>query len=167
MWGDILIMTENTLQLVQSLKIVWLAGFAALYGFGGVSGKWKRRIVGSCYLTLGIVGFSLWESNFHWLYISYALLLWGALSIGYGVNSDLQKLLQNKYLVRAVVGFALAFSSIPIAIACHQWTLFFLHTALCISTSTILGVINPTKSARAEETVIATVTGFLPLYFFS
>lgn len=49
-------MSENTLQWVQICKLLALVCFAGLYGFGGVSGKWKRRFLGPAILTGAIVG---------------------------------------------------------------------------------------------------------------
>jgi hypothetical protein len=157
-------MTEEILNIVQALKIVYLAGFSFLYGWGGVSGKWKRRYVGPAYLTGGVVLFSLVQSSFSWFYLGYFFLLMGALSIGYGENSALRKLFKHKSIVRLVAGFALAFASIPIAIVTGQWLMFGLHILLCCSVSVVMGVGNPI-SARGEEVIIATTCGFLPLYF--
>ncbi len=157
-------MTETALNNIEALKIVWLAGFCWLYGAGGVSGKWKRRFIGPAVLTGGVVLFSLLQSSFSWFYLLYAPLLMLFLSVGYGVNSKLMKLLRHKWLVRMVVGFALAFASIPIAIVTGQWLMFGLHSVLCMAVSTVMGVGNPI-SARGEEVVIAAMAGFLPLYF--
>ena len=38
-------MTEMQLQIIASLKLLLVAGFATLYGLGGMSGKWKRRFI--------------------------------------------------------------------------------------------------------------------------
>jgi len=156
-------MSENVLNYVEAGKIVWLAGFSLLYALGGTSGKWKRRYIGPAYLTLGVVLFSLIQSNFSWYYLGFFPLLIGATSIGYGTGSALTKLFKHKWIVRLVAGFALAFASIPIAIVTGQWLMFFLHILLCCSTSVVMGVGNPI-SARGEEVVIATVAGFLPLF---
>ena len=157
-------MTETTLNTIQASKIAYLAGFSFLYGWGGISGKWKRRFIAPAYLTLGVVLFSLLQSNFSYYYLGFFFLLMGALSIGYGDNSALRKLFKHKWIVRLIVGFALAFASIPIAIVTGQWLMFGLHILLCCLVSTVMGVGNPI-SARGEEIIIATTSGFLPLYF--
>lgn len=157
-------MTENTLNYIQAGKIVWLAGFSLLYALGGTSGKWKRRYIAPAYLTVGVILFSLIQSNFSLWYILFYPLLIGATSIGYGGRSALTKLFKHKWIVRMIVGFALAFASIPIAIVTGQWLMFGLHCILCILVSVVMGVGNPI-SARGEEVVIATTAGFIPLFF--
>lgn len=151
-------MSETILQWIMLLKLIYLSGFAGLYGFGGIEGKWKRRIVGSLYLTLGVIGFSLWMESFNWWFISYALLLYGALSIGYGAKKIIKKIKK-----RTIAGLAYGCAAIPIAIGSSSLVLLCLHIALCILVSIVLGVFNPTKSARAEETSIGFIIGFLPL----
>ncbi len=157
-------MTENTLNYVQAGKIFYLAGFSLLYALGGTSGKWKRRYIGPVYLVGGVVLFSLIQSVFSWWYLLYLPLLVSALSIGYGEKSKLKELFKNKIIVRGIAGFALAFASIPVAIVTGQWLMFCLHILLCMVVSIAMGVGNPI-SARGEEVVIATIAGFLPLFF--
>lgn len=50
-------MSESTLQWMQICKLLALACFAGLYGFGGIHGKWKRRFLAPALLALAIVGF--------------------------------------------------------------------------------------------------------------
>ena len=154
-------MTETTLQIINSLKILAIGVFAALYGFGGISGKWKRRIIGSAVFTAGICGFSLWTNSFHWTYLSCALLLFSSLSIGYGGI-----FLKDKIIKRSRYGLACALSALPIFVVQQAWTLLLLHILICVSTSVISGVWNQTSSARAEESIIGTTIGLLPLFYF-
>jgi len=152
-------MTENTLQWLQIIKLLSLSAFAGLYGFGGVSGKWKRRFIAPAVLvgTIAIFQFS-W-----WLLLYYGLLV-GALSLGYGTNSSLNKLTKNSYITRAIVGFAAGVAALPVAIMTGSWLLWFLHIGLTTILSSIFGVLNPFKSARAEETALAVAYGFIPLF---
>ena len=156
-------MNEVTLQWIQLLKLMILAGSAVLYGFGGVSGKWKRRFIAPFLLTGGIMGVSLWIQTFSWYYAFFALLLAGAFSIGYGENSKLMKLTKSKVLTRGIAGLAIGAAALPIALVNGAWILLCLHISFTISTSIILGVFNPTKSARAEETMIGFIAGFIPM----
>ncbi len=71
-------MNEHTLQLIASLKIVWLAVFCYLYGEGGISNKWIRRFVGAAWMMIGIFGFSMWVKTWHnWYLISLPLMIGG------------------------------------------------------------------------------------------
>lgn len=151
-------MSELQLQWMQLLKLLCIVAFATLYGFGGMDGKWKRRIIGPLVLTGGIAGFSLWVDSFNWLLLSYALLLWPALSIGYGAEKTSEKIYK-----RTKAGLAYGAAALPIAYVSGAWTVFGLHIVLCLLSSVVLGVVTPTKSARAEESCIGFIIGFLPL----
>ena len=154
-------MNETTLQYIQFFKIIWLAGFALLYGLGGINRKWLRRYLGSFYLTLGIIGFSLWTKSFSFWYLVYWPLLFGSLTLGYGADDFWEKVSR-----RALYGLAIGFAAFPLAWVTNQWTLYLGHIVLCIGGSIFLGVYNPYKGevgARKEETTIATISGLVPI----
>ena len=150
-------MSENTLQWIQFIKLLILAGYATLYGFGGVSGKWKRRYIAPFILTAAFMGVSVWMSTFSLWYALYFPLLSLALHIGYGGTT-----LGEKVKKRSLAGLALGVAAAPLAIVTASWLLWVFHIILCVFTSVVLGVWNPTKSARAEETMIGFISGFLP-----
>ena len=151
-------MDENTLQLMGILRLIWAVGYAWLYASGGISGKWKRRYVGSAFLTLGIVGFSIWLNTFSWWYLLFFFLVLGATSLGYGANETGKKIFKRGYC-----GLAYAVASLPIAIVNGAWVLLALHTFICLTVSITLGVNNPT-SARSEETLVGFMIGLLPMF---
>ena len=151
-------MDEVTLQWIQVLKLLTLVCFATLYGFGGMSGKWKRRSVAPFVLTVGLCLLSLWSGTFSWWFVGFFPLLTLSLSMGYGASEFWTKVFKRSY-----VGLALATAALPVAIGTGSWGLLALHTGLCISVSVSLGVWNITSSARAEETTIAVVAGLMPL----
>lgn len=159
-------MNEVTLQWIQLIKLLLLAGCATLYGFGGVRGKIKRRLFCPILATAGIAGISLWMGTFSWWLIGYVLPLWGAYSIGYGENSKLMKWLKNKILVRAVVGLVLGLAAFPVVIAFSVYLLWALHIGICVAVSTISGAFNPMKSARAEETMIGASSLLTVMFMF-
>jgi len=152
-------MNEVILQWAQGIKLIVLVVFAMLYGFGGVSGKWKRRFVAPFVLTAGVIGVSLWTTTFHAWYVLYLPLLSLSLHIGYG-GSDTK----TKIIKRLRAGFAAGFSAIPIAWVTGSWSVFGLHILVTTLISTILGTWNQTSSARAEETAIGASYGLLPLF---
>ena len=151
-------MSEITLQWIKLFELVWVVIYAGLYGFGGISGKWKRRVIGSTFLTVGIVGFSLWVSMFSWWLLLVLPLLYGATSIGYGADETWLKVTKRSYC-----GFSYACATLPVFIVKGMWELWILHTLFCLITSIWLGVRNPLDSARAEETAIGFIIAFLPL----
>lgn len=152
-------MNEPNLQILASLKILWLAAFSFLYGWGGISGKWKRRYIGSAWMMLGIFAVAQTVNNWSYWYLLYWPLLVGALSLGYGAETTKGKLVQ-----RAKVGLALGLTPLPLAIINQAWLLLGLHTFLCLAVCIVLGVWNPMRNARDEETAIGTTAGFLPLF---
>jgi len=153
-------MTENMLQLIASLKLLIVTGYATLYGLGGMNGKWKRRILGSGLYTALLVAMSLWTGSFSpWLLCVFPLL-YGATSIGYG-GTDVTAM---KIFKRGYCGLAYAFAALPVAIVSGNYALFALHTALCITVSILLGVFGIATNARYEETIIGATIVFLPIY---
>ena len=149
-------MSELGLQIISIVKVLWIVPAVSLYAFGGMSGKWKRRYLCPLWMMLGIVIFS--QPNFSWWFLLYFPLLVGSLSLGYGAET-----LTEKFRKRLVYGLAVGFTTLPIAIVTHQWWLFGLHTALCVTFSLLLGLNNPT-SARTEETLMS--LGFLTIPLF-
>jgi hypothetical protein len=152
-------MNELSLQFISSLKIVWIAGFSFFYGWGGISGKWKRRFIGTAWMMLGMVVFSLWLHRWNYWFLFYLPLSIGALSLGYGATDTATKIKK-----RMICGSALGFSACPLAIVNQMWALWALHLVVCILFSVTLGVWNITKNARSEETIIATIGALLPLF---
>lgn len=152
-------MNEMTLQIVAACKIIWIAVFAFLYGWGGIHGKYKRRYIGTAWLVLGYFAFSMWTSSFSpWYLACYPLSVLAA-SIGYGGDD-----LKTKLIKRSYVGAAWAVAALPIAIVTASWGMFAYHTGLIISTSVLMGVWNFTGSARNEETLIGCMAGIIPLF---
>ena len=154
-------MNENTIQILAGLKILLLAVFAYLYGRGGISHNVIRRWIGTAILTAGIVGFSLWQGTFHWLYLAYYPLLSGSLTLPYGASTTWGKILK-----RFLYGAACATAALPLVFGSpldNPWLPFGWHVALCLQASIILGVWNPFQ-ARDEETLIATFSTIIPLF---
>jgi len=152
-------MTETTLQFIVASKILWLAVFVLLYGLGGISGKWKRRFLGSAWMMAGIALYSIIDHSWSFWYMFYFPMLVGALSLGYGADR-----LSDKLRKRTVYGLAIGFSPLAIVIVNHTYILWVLHIWICVLSSVILGVFNPTKSARHEESLIAAASGLVPLF---
>jgi hypothetical protein len=156
-------LNENTLQIIAILKLVWVAVFAGLYGFGGISNKWLRRFVGPLWIGIGIYVFSaLFSSGLHsfrYSYLIYPLLLCASLHIGYGADT-----LITKFRKRFFYGLALGVSALPLAIFSGLWILFGVHCLLCLLASVCLGVVSGAGNARNEETLIAALSTVCVLF---
>ncbi len=152
-------MNEVSLQWIQGVKLLIIAAFAMLYGFGGVSGKWKRRIIAPVIYISGICGVSLWTSSFTWALLYSLPLLIVGLHLGYGAT-----FLKEKIVKRSRAGLLCGLGSASIFISSQSWPLLFSHILLCVLVSVAAGVWNQTSSARAEETLIGASYVFIPLF---
>ena len=152
-------MTEPTLQIIASMKLLWLAVYTFLYGWGGMKGKYKRRYIGSAWLVGGICLASYIVGTFSWWFLAMYPLLVMALSKGYGADKTSKKIQK-----RAFVGLLLGLAALPIVLVTQMWGLFIAHIIVSIAVSVSLGVWNFSGSARDEETLIAAFTGILPLF---
>ncbi len=124
--------------------------------------KWLRRFVGAFWIGLGVYGFSQWAQSFHVWYLLYPFLLCASLHIGYG-GSDVKTKIRKRF----IYGIALGIAALPLCFGNGLWYLFGLHCLLCITASCFLGVVNPTKNARSEETLIATLSTVIPLFLIT
>lgn len=154
-------MNEISLQIIAFLKLLWVAVFSLLYGLGGMSGKWKRRFIAPVWMMLGVFIFSKWTFNWSYWYLIYLPLLIASLHIGYGGTDNVW----IKIRKRSLYGLALGIAPASLAILNTAWAMWGLHIVLCVAFSVLLGVWNITKNARSEETLIATASTLLPLFF--
>lgn len=152
-------MTENYLQLIAGLKIIWCGFFALLYGYGGISHKWLRRYCGAFWMGFGVLFFGMWTGNLQWFYFIYPVLLCASLHIGYGGDHVGVKLRK-----RAVYGLAIGVSALPLCLGSSLFFMFGIHCFLCILASVFLGVFNPARNARDEETLLAILSTIIPLF---
>lgn len=152
-------MSEHTLSFIAFMKLIWLSIFSYLYSEGGISNKWIRRFIGSGWMMLGIFAFSQWQGVWNYWYLLCFPLMTIALSIGYGANDTFTKIRK-----RAVYGIILSCTAIPIVVFSHMWVLFGYSVFIAVVSSVLLGGFNPTRSARAEETLVATLCVLLMLF---
>lgn len=159
-------MSEPLLQIIAGLKLLWISVFAMLYGFGGISGKWKRRFLGPLWMTAGLYIFDI--SGWHWEYLFFTLIMTIGLTVGYGKKSSLLNFFRgNEFFTRLFIGLLLGFAPIFIAIYNSSFVLWYIHIALCSGFASVFGTFNLAKSAREEETLIAVGVSLLPLFMLS
>ena len=152
-------MNELNGQLLAFLKIISAAVFGLLYGFGGMFKKWIRRIAAPIWLAVVIVLITYLQKTISLWYFIWPLLLMGTLTIGYGSDK-----LEKKLIKRSLYGLAMGMSPLPIAIITNNWILFGFNCFLCIAVSIVLGVFNPCRNARDEETLIAVSSVIIPIF---
>lgn len=154
-------MTETNLQYLATGKILWCGFYCLCYGLGGTEGygKWIRRYVGPLWMGCGLWMFANLQGTFNIWQLLYPVLLSLSLHLGYGSND-----VKDKITRRCIYGLALAISALPLAVISGFWLLYAIHCVVCVSMSVLLGVFNPTDSARSEETLIACFSSVLPLF---
>lgn len=153
-------MNEYSLQFIAAGKLLWAGVFSLLYGLGGIQKKWIRRYLGAAWMGGGVCLFGALQNSFSWLHLLYPALLCASLSLGYGGTDDTLVKIRK----RAIYGLALGVAALPLCFGSGLWFLFGLHVALCVTSSVALGVSNPTKTARDEESLIAALSSILPLF---
>jgi len=152
-------MSELTLQFLAFFKVISVAVFGLFYGLGGMIEKKVRRIGGPIWIAISISIIGCIQKTISLWYFLYPILLMASLCIGYGAEEKKEKIKK-----RALYGLALGVSAIPVAIVTSKWLLFGFHLVLCIGASVLLGVYNPLRNARDEETLIATLSVIMPIF---
>lgn len=154
-------MTEPNIQYLAAGKILWCGFYCLFYGLGGTEGfgKWIRRYVGPLWMGCGLWMFASFQGTFNAWQLLYPLLLSASLHIGYGGDDT-----STKIRKRFIYGLAIAIAALPLAVISGLWLLYSIHVVVCVSMSVLLGVFNPTDSARSEETLIACFSSVLPLF---
>lgn len=155
-------MTETLQQLIFSLQIVWLAAFTWFYGRGGIHDSWIRRYLGTAWMTLGVVVFSLWQGTFHWAYLSFYPIAIAGCVIGYGKGT-----LGVRLGRRALQGLVFGLSPSAMAIYQHAWGAWAFNIGLAIASCVVIGGLNVFANARKNETLIATLSFALVLFLVS
>ena len=150
--------SEYKLQIKVFIKLLWVCGFALLYGLGGVEYKWLRRFIAPLWLGGGMYLFSR-----DWRVFLQMPLLMFSLSLGYGAANFWLKVWK-----RLLFGFANGFTNITHLFDQNFnkkrfWTLFVLAITITPVVYIVLGVINPV-SARAEELLLGFFIAIWPMF---
>lgn len=137
------------------LKPILIALSMILYRLGGADGysKLYRRLgVPACVAVVCVIGQN-------WIGLLTPALMYGVLSMGYGINSHLTKWLKNPFIVRGAVGLLLAVSSLPLLWG--QWNAIAFYSALSISFWVLNGNQKFLKNDVQEEMGMGLCAGFL------
>jgi len=141
--------------IIRGLSIVtcgwlWRAG-----GAEGIKKIWRRL---GCSIVI-VLPALIFQQN--WWSLLSGVLLFGAFSLGYGVNSSLTKLLKNKYLVRFTCGLLYSIASLPILWG--NWILLGFHIILTSMFVMLAGNQAFQFNDKREEFAIGTIVGLCPI----
>ena len=135
---------EKKTQIKVILKLLIVVVFASLYAWGGMEMKWLRRFVAPAILCISSFAFSR-----NWRYLVQMPAMFITLSLGYGADSVLTKILK-----RFIFGALNGVSSSVVNIWSKRWILVGFQIMLLIAAYIVFGVWNPLPSARAEEALL-------------
>lgn len=139
---------ENELLVIWQfcVAMVILTIGTTSYSFGGYSGKWKRRFVGSFILSAGFNGLCAWRGLWHPLLLTAFPALITTFCLPYGADTLFPKVIKRTCVAVAVLTSGLAFCIIN---GGNAWYVMIPHAGVALW-SVYLGVKNPIQ-ARAEE----------------
>ena len=147
-------------QAVLSGLVIVLASF--FYSWGGRSGKWKRRFVGSFILACGVNVLLFWREMWSpWALATYPILAAG-FSLGYGADMLIEKIIKRIIYASAVCfsGFVLAF-----VLGGNAWGVLIPHVGIA-AWSVYLGTRNPIEAAAEEFFICMVLNLGLMMYPF-
>ena len=148
-------MTEISLGILAVVALIICAIDCFFWMWGGRSGKWKRRYIGSFIQTLGLNILSVIGGTWAWQYILSLGPEIGSRSMGYGGDSTGEKVLRRSVfaigslLVGVVLAWGAGFSSKTVILLICQ--------AIASIITIILGVKNPFPAAVEEVFVCFTL----------
>jgi hypothetical protein len=118
------------------IKGLLIGTSGTLYRMGGSDGysKLYRRLGVPLAVFINSLFIAKIDIN---LCIVAFVMLFGSLSLGYGVNSHLTKWLKNPYAVRGTVGLLCSLSALPLMWG--NWMLFGFYTIMLVSWWTLNG----------------------------
>ena len=156
----------------EDIWLIALGGFGSLisnicYMAGGTEGfgKWWRRFLGSFILSLSASLIALYLNSWSWKYLLMYPALAVGMSLGYGGDKQLTKILK-----RSLFAFGVLTACFIGAWICGFSVSSLIVLGLAIITgltSVVLGVFNPFKNAPLEQFIISQVlTLYVPWWAF-
>lgn len=143
-------MSEIALGWLSSAKLVLTVAFATLYWRGGRNHTEIRRFYGGTSLAIGLNGLAWWQHAWTPWHLLLLPAYIGALHLGYGGTTTLQKLAR-----RTVYGLGLTVCALLLAWLSDRWILGAFQAVLALAASVVFGVTNPFRNAEDEEAAIA------------
>lgn len=147
-----------------TLALLCLTIGCFFYSWGGRSGKWKRRFVGSFIMACGVNGLCAWRGIWNpWLLTVYPALVLG-FSMGYGDKGVGGYI---KFIRRFIYALGVLSSGLVMSLTLggNSWGVFVPHVAVGLW-SIWLGYKNPIEAAAEEIFVCALLCLLLFAYPF-
>lgn len=139
------------------IRLAICAAFSFLYSAGGSSDfgghKWLRRFLAPTILCGGMFYFS-----YSWKSIVGLPLMFGSLSLGYGSDIEIWKIIK-----RGIYGIANGLSSSIDNMLNKRMILAIFQPIMLIAAYIAFGVYNPFPNARIEEGVLGFLIAFIPM----
>ena len=139
-------MSEIFIVTVAFIELIVLAIGCWCYMWGGRSGKWKRRFIGSLICSTAVwVGLLLMNRFSYWSLLIYPILAIG-FSLGYGSDIEYEKFFKRLIIVVTICGAGLILTFIL-----KGSSIYILPLQLLIACGSIwLGLKNPIQAAAEE-----------------
>ena len=155
-------MNEYTILWTAFGSMIGLSLACLLYALGGRDGKWKRRFIASLILsaTVNLAALVMGRFSF-WLLLTFPALIAG-LSMGYGADTLIGKLIRRLIYAISVIASGLIFC---FTFGGWAWWVLPVHTGVGLF-SIYLGVRNPVYAAAEEIFVCALLNIGLCIYPF-
>lgn len=140
--------------MVDEYLTMYQAGIAGLilvaasfmYSWGGRSGKWKRRFIGSAILAAGVNGLCVWRGIWSPYMLIVLPCLIGGFSLGYGADT-----LGGKILRRSIYCLGVLMSGVVMAVVLggHAYWVLIPHVGIG-AFSIYMGSRNPIYASSEE-----------------
>ena len=149
-------MNEYNTLFQWGVSMLGLTISSFLYAWGGISGKWRRRFVGSFILACTINGVCAWRGVWSPYFLIVYPLTIGAWVLPYGSDRFFTKVLLRTSFALAACMSGLIFC---IIMGGNAWWLLIPHVGVALW-SVYLGVKNPIEST-AEQGVICVLLSII------
>ena len=157
-------MNEMTTVYQATLAMLGLTAACFMYSWGGRSGKWKRRFIGSFILAATVNGLCAWRGVWNpWIMATFPLLVFG-FSMGYGDKGIGG---YYKFIRRFIYAACVLLSGVLMAsvLGGNAWFVLIPHVGVGIW-SVYLGAKNPIEAAAEEVFICALLNIGLVMYPF-
>jgi len=141
-------MSETTIGILACVGLFICVVDCFLWMWGGRSGNWKRRYIGSTVQSIGLNALSLILGTWVWQYAASFIPEMISRCLGYGGDTTIEKIIRRSVfaagslMVGVLLAYGLAFSGKAITLLICQ--------AVAAVVSVILGVRNPLPAAVEE-----------------
>lgn len=139
-------MSETLLGSIPVIGAIFITIASWFYMWGGRSGKWKRRFIGSLIAASAIWIESLILGVFNFLHLLAYPILITVFSLGYGAEIPLEKIIKRLIVVIGSLGVGILMC---LTLGGNAWWILPIQVLIAIG-SVILGVKNPIPAAAEE-----------------